>query len=268
MRLILVLGAMLWLTGCAPQAATGTAGNPGSGTPASAAPAATAIPGAGEMPVAQAAQPPSLGYIPSQGCAAVPVPAIEVKIVESGPAEDRSRGYRELTQTDLSANGTADQGGRRTFGLTRTDIAATGDLKMLDMRFPNGDHCVYLQRMTIRLTWDFVIFVAKEFPADSCAAQAIRAHEDKHVSLDRQMQPMLQRWVMAALLDRGQRSELASDTDLAETRLRSVLDDTVKTEIDAFRRELNRQQERVDSDAEYHRVQAVCGKPAFDKFVD
>jgi hypothetical protein len=221
-----------------------------------------------DMPVAQEARPPSLGSVPSADCVTVPTPEIVVTISESGPVEDHMQGYRALTQVDVAANGAAAQAGRWTFGLTHTKIDAHGDIKMLDMRFPNGDHCAYPQRIAIQLSWDFVISIAKEFPADSCPAQAIRAHEDKHVWLDRHLQPMLQRWVEGGLRQRGHLSARATDADLAQNRLRDAYKDVLDVEMTVFRQEEDRQQSQVDSDAEYHRVQAVCGKPAFDKYLN
>ncbi|HVJ40121.1 MAG TPA: hypothetical protein VM639_01440 [Dongiaceae bacterium] len=197
------------------------------------------------------------------GCHQVPPPAVAIDIAFVGPIDDSSRSLHELSHEDTDGRGPAMERSAVTFGITHVKLGGQfgGDAKAVVM--PSGQVCAWATQLTIHLTDEVRVYLASELRPGSCPYRAVREHEEKHVSLDRQLQPALRQQLQAAVDKVATYSVLGPDEAAAAARLRTAFRQVVGHAIGSYAAMRDQQQIAIDTAEEYRRVQGVCGRQAF-----
>jgi hypothetical protein len=198
-------------------------------------------------------------------CAAAPPPEIAIDFTEEKPEIDRHLSYQQLSQSEANALGPAVKRGKAMFGFTQSTIEADGGFSNDQAELSSGQICQWATQVTVRIIWTIQVSIAAEIKPGTCPDQAVRDHEQKHVALDRQFQPLLRQQITAALRAPGALTELNADPDSAAALLRTRFNVAITTVVQDFLAMRNRQQLTIDTPAEYERVLAVCGKETFTK---
>lgn len=163
---------------------------------------------------------------------------------------------------DLSARGAA-RAGQQVLGLVHTEIRTSAELRMNGMRQTFGGRFCMRPEVTLKLAFDpMTLYIAAEQPQGSCAFKVTMAHELKHVAVYQafleEFAADTERELHAALGDQVRffRSEAE-----AEAHVQAVLARELKPRLDAAQADVAARQGRVDSIAEYARLdtaQAAC----------
>ncbi len=118
------------------------------------------------------------GLCRADGCDLLPPPSVQVKLLEEKPLVDTHYGYKELTFLGAIAAGS----GNYALGLTRGSAAAqfassTPSASDRSQRWECSSPQLILSLGFKPMT----VYIAKEFPAGSCAYNEIYEHEQRHV---------------------------------------------------------------------------------------
>ena len=108
------------------------------------------------------------------------------------------------------------------------------------------------------------VWLPTEFPADSCAFEAVKRHENKHVAVNRQYLDLLrQRLAQAVQADfsrlRSAAPVTANRFEHAANRWNQRIANTRSRVFNQVERALSRAQAKVDTRQEYERVNRSCG---------
>ncbi len=126
-----------------------------------------------------------------------------------------------------------------------------------------GQSCVWVDTISVDITLSPTIFIARDYPQGTCMFNAIREHELKHLAVDQRLMDRYVRDVQTALATEMQRQSItgpfpSSQESVMQKQMQArvvAVMDTTMARLNADRR---RQQQDVDSLAEYQRVNAMC----------
>lgn len=239
MRLIFVLGAMLWLMGCA-----------------------AATDGGGQTTVRRV-----LNYPVDAGCHAVPIPKITANLFTTEPVVDRSLGYRDLSEKAADSWGSSVKGHATTFGATASKINGYRVFDIDDVQLADGRACLWMTQAKLVTTWEIRIDIAREIQSGSCPDRVVRAHEAQHAALDQRLQPLLVQAIKTVLIEHGRVSILASSVAVGQQQLHQILTKMVVDTMANFILDRNAQQIAIDTPAEYARVKGLCDQSAWAKLI-
>lgn len=111
-------------------------------------------------------------------CDQLPPPSVQVKLLEEKPLVDTHYGYKELSFLGALAAGS----GNYALGLTRGSAAAQFASASLSTTDRSQRWECTSPQLTLNLGFKpMTVYVAKEFPAGSCAYTEIYEHEQRHV---------------------------------------------------------------------------------------
>ncbi len=131
---------------------------------------------------------------------------------------------------------------------------------------PEGDaFCFWVRRteLTVRhLSPE--IYVAREYPRDSCSYRAILAHEQRHIrtsnDLINRYVPRL-RWVLTSLrIPTGRRPARVDSLEQAKSEVQALMEDLAEPLFDEMAKALRAAQAKLDSPASYARLLRQCRK--------
>ncbi|HVJ31974.1 MAG TPA: hypothetical protein VND94_02565 [Terriglobia bacterium] len=201
--------------------------------------------------------------VADNACHQVPPPTVSIDIAFVGPIDDASRSLQELSHEETDGRGPAMERSAVTFGITHVKLGGQfgGDAKAATM--PDGEVCAWANHLTVHLTDEVRVYLAAELRPGSCPYRAVREHEEKHVNLDRQLQPELRRALQEAIDKVATYSVLGRDEAAAAARLRTAFRQAVGGAIGSYAAMRDQRQIAIDTPEEYRRVQGVCGRPAF-----
>lgn len=174
----------------------------------------------------------------------------------------QQNGYSINTQLSYKAL-TAMKGSARpnTFvlGLTRTESRVTIRSEGAMLTDPvSGYECI-MPKVAVNLSYaPVVIYIGNEFPAGSCGYKEILEHEFRHMKAYMDHLPKVETTVRAALAKRYGGKPFYAPGGTARSALAHELDSGwlpyIKTEMS----KVERQQESIDSPAEYARLSKAC----------
>ena len=123
--------------------------------------------------------------------------------------------------------------------------------------------CAWFDTITVRMTIEPTIYVAREFDKGSCPRRAILEHEQKHIRVDREIVNKYAREIGQAV--KGYIDSNPAYGPVRANRLKDLqqrmtdqLDRLVSQVGRRMERERNRRQQNVDTRAEYERVRKQC----------
>lgn len=174
---------------------------------------------------------------------------------QSGYTVDTHLSYNALT----SMHGLA-AGAVKVAGLTQTDsrvkMGYTGTL----LQDPDSGYECIAPRIEVKLYYvPVVIYVAREFPAGSCAYKEILNHELRHMNAYMQHLPKVEKTVREALAKRFQDKPLYAPSGTAMSALSHEVDNGWMAYIKAEMHKVDAEQARIDAPEEYARLSQACG---------
>jgi len=173
---------------------------------------------------------------------------------QHGYSIDHSRSFHDLTRLKAPP-----QRGAYVLGLTRTESRVSVNLSgpILQDR-SSGYECVAPQLRVTLYYAPIVVYIGREFPAGSCAYQAILAHEMRHLNTYLDHLPKVEKQVGAALERRFRGKPLYARIGQAQGLLAREIDTAwmpyIKRELNA----VERLQAAIDTPQEYARLSKVC----------
>lgn len=189
-------------------------------------------------------------------CARLPAPSVTVRRLEEPISLNTTYSYRALTGMSAKLG----RGETRVLGLTRGMAIVEFASKTASFTDRTGQwECVSPQ---LTLTYGFRpmhVYVAREFPAGSCAHKEILEHELRHVQtyqthiaqIEKDISATLQKRFVGTEPWRGRRGQIRQQL---ETEINERW-------IPYIQREINRvdsEQALIDTDEEYQRVANAC----------
>jgi hypothetical protein len=170
--------------------------------------------------------------------------------------ETHSASYRELSSKMKQAL----KPGQDTMGLasSRFDVKFHFDFRVLQR---SGQNCYYLSSIEAQFGYDFRrVQIAREVPEGSCLYDEIRKHEYKHVAVDEAAVRENLSYVHSHLRDFAQSLGVVEAANDEATRryVETALHGAIKpilAHVSALR---SAAQDRVDTPAEYARVERAC----------
>jgi hypothetical protein len=183
-------------------------------------------------------------------------PVVTVNPLLPTPLESHTASYHELSKKASRAlKPNSDVMGLST---SKLELNAVGDFKLL-MR--QGRSCYYLKALTVNFGYGYRhVDIAREAPEGSCMFKEIRGHEYKHVSVDNSIVTDNLAYVEAELQSFANGFgpvEAASAAD-AGRLLTAALKAKRKSILEHVWNLENTAQDKIDSEAEYARVDNAC----------
>lgn len=174
---------------------------------------------------------------------------------QSGYTVDTHLSYMALT----SMHGLA-AGAVKVAGLTQTDSRVKmGYTGTLLQDSDSGYECI-APRIEVKLYYvPVVIYVAREFPAGSCAYKEILKHELRHMNAYMEHLPKVEKTVREALAKRFQDKPLYAPSGTAMSALTHEVDNGWMDFIKAEMRKVDAVQANIDSPEEYAHLSETCG---------
>lgn len=189
-------------------------------------------------------------------CTELPKPAVVLERVTAKPTENTRYGVGQLNALGHQEN----RPGRTILGLTRGQAVTSYALKLPGYRDASGRWECVSPQITVRYGFSpMTVYVAREFPAGSCAHGEIHAHEMRHVAayaehiaaIEANLTQTLQRRFNGTAPWRGPAGEIAE-------KLRKELDERWLPYLQREIAKVDTAQARIDTDEEYERVAASC----------
>ena len=123
--------------------------------------------------------------------------------------------------------------------------------------------CAWFDTITVRITIDPTIFVAREFGKGSCPRRAILEHEHKHIRVDREIVNKYAKKIGRALKSYVDKNPVygpvrASRLKSLQQRMTDQLDRLTSQIGRRMEQERKRRQQAIDTRKEYERVRNEC----------
>jgi hypothetical protein len=126
----------------------------------------------------------------------------------------------------------------------------------------NGKICVALDTTLMYFRARPIVFISNEFPRDTCEFNAILQHEKKHVKALKRFHAKYAKRFKKKMEDIiAQARPVAVDSSQVtamQEKMQKDMEDKVKAYLEKIMPLLAREQNKIDSPAEYERVDAEC----------
>lgn len=177
--------------------------------------------------------------------------AVEVVTKPVSYTYDFSQSTRDLTSRGAHRAGTV------VLGLVETEIRSEASVGLNGIRQTFGGRYCMRPSLTVKLAFEpMTLFVANEQPEGSCAFRVTMQHELKHIAV---YQEYLEEFAGRVQRDLGRALGdgivYVSSQEQADAHVRTVLEKTLTPYMQAVQDELRARQARVDSPAEYGRLE-------------
>lgn len=193
-----------------------------------------------------------------RGCEAIRLPAARVAISAPQVVLDHSRSLDQLDARRSHA-------GWRTTGITSYELESAFSATFEFQPIGNGRGCLRPSAISPRLkVLKHVIYIAREFPKGSCEYRSVLAHERRHAAINTELRNAFAEGLRRAFDNAAQRLRRARPIAAAD------FDRVARRELARWKRLFRRieadhsrglsgRQARIDTAAEYLRVQRSCG---------
>lgn len=193
------------------------------------------------------------------------VPKIEVKTLTDDINWDYSKSEKDLNKFKIDTinpygqNVITDVGGLMQGGIMMQEQMRYSTLT----RSSVGQICYWYDQVVVTLHIKPTIYIASEFPRGTCKHNAIREHELKHVTVDREIVNKYAALLGAAVQEIVNRKPIYGPYHVAQSKdvenfLNQQLAVALKRYSSAMDEERKKRQQVVDSLAEYERVNKLC----------
>lgn len=153
-------------------------------------------------------------------------------------------------------------------GLMKGEVSVSQTIRFYQETYPHlRTGCLSVGSIKVNINIKPTIYIASDYPRNSCMYNAVLEHEKKHVAVDQQMVAKYKGLITQALHDAIQKSGHQRgpfSTSLMESeqlKLQNYIQGVIKAYSDKLTKERREKQQAVDTLEEYERVQAQCRKP-------
>jgi hypothetical protein len=193
------------------------------------------------------------GIAAAAPCPAAQDPKVVVTAAETPIRQDRSQDIAALTRrmAGQGPDGPA-------LGLTHSRLGA--DIAYAIRAVPAGNgYCVSFDRIDAAITLEMTVFLAAELRPGSCIDGEAGRHEQKHVTLERELLPVAKARVETALLKVARRTASGATIEAAGDALQQAARRAVDQVLNRFAAEKKARQLKFDTIAEYQKLSQACG---------
>lgn len=198
-------------------------------------------------------------------CRAEKAPRIEVKTSTDQVMWDFSKSEKQLNRFKIDTN--------NPYGSdVITDVGGLmqGGIELKEsMRFNTLTHrglnqiCYWFDSVSVTLHIQPTIFIATEFPRGTCKHNAIREHELKHITVDREIVNKYATMIANALKKELDQQTVYGPYKLAQAKeveayMKTRLETILRTHARKMEEERKTRQQAVDNLTEYERVNRMC----------
>ncbi len=212
------------------------------------------------------------GCASAYDCPPYAEPRIIITPYFNGPAFDNSLSMRELKLSAMNDGiMTEEQAALRTKeharvgGLTVQKPTVSNVAKIKTRRLPDNSICAQVAELRLSLKVRHpIVYIAREFPVNSCSYNAVLQHEMKHVAAARSFLnafPSIAEQHLGEFLRRL--SVIHAGKSLTDGNVQQAIEQKLKIYLSSFETELlgalSLMESRIDSPEEYERISTSCG---------
>jgi hypothetical protein len=151
----------------------------------------------------------------------------------------------------------------RVLGVTASNLRASSATHFRHRPIAGEGICLWVDHIDVTLRYEALdIYIASEYAANSCQYQAILGHENKHAAVARaHIDDYVQviRSVLSSLTIPKPRSpKLVQSVTAGQAQIQKTVETLLEPVIERLRTNMAAAQQRVDSPAEYRRVEKQC----------
>jgi hypothetical protein len=195
---------------------------------------------------------------------AVPEVSLEIKPGRVVYDASKSRKQIQRLQSDSGGGGAkSSKRGWKPIGLTLTELKFRMNISVSTVSRSDGRHCATVAAVKATLGYEKItVHVDKRYRRGSCQYRSVLEHEKEHVSifrgvLDRYAPKVERRLVQAAT---GLKPITAGSPQQAANKLQNALQRRVEPLFKEMNRTMDRENDTIDTAANYKREQARCPK--------
>lgn len=193
-------------------------------------------------------------------------PQVTVDLVEKSKPLDRSLPIKALSKIDKSPAKPGLEGYNYALGLTETQIEARAEGDIEGAPGSSGV-CAYATHLTVTVTWSTFVRLAAELTPGTCLDREVQRHEQHHVALARGFMPEVRRRLAEAVNTAMAGGVDAKSFDAAQKTLWKRLSAALNQASNQAYQDLEAQQAKLDTRAEYEKLPAACGRDALQRLL-
>ena len=187
--------------------------------------------------------------------------AITVTPVFDEPAIDNSKSLAEIQELSRSSTHVVPHYDNVTLGITHYEPVIEFRAPILERTMPDGSFCAHVEHIDALVGYrNITIYIARELTADSCSAQHVMTHEQRHVAVNRALlkeyTPLIEERLYSYFRLYGR--IIGPDAGFAQTMVREKASAILNEMTQKMLGENQRRQRLVDSPEEYARNNVAC----------
>jgi hypothetical protein len=196
--------------------------------------------------------------------AAAPQAEAVLRIDHAEVAYDFTRERDELltiVRRHGSADASARMSGRRIHGLTHSSLSYQMKASFEMRGLPDGTWCLWPRSTVAELGYsDTTVYVARDYPAGTCAFEAVLAHEAEHVAINAAVVDAHAPRLRAALKTLSRQGfPLAGRTPASlKARAQDMLDGGFRDALGPLLSDRTRRNSDIDTEPSYRALNARC----------
>lgn len=194
-------------------------------------------------------------------------PSVNFRFADKAPIFSSTRTTRELRLMAPSVTGIDLSHFPVTSGLTQGKIETETSISFESQQLLSGDYCLWPQEVDVTVHYQAQVYIAKQYPPDSCRFALTRQHELRHVAADEEtLAEYLPKLKETAIRTAAQAFPAGPFTRAARDQARDAILEAVKDalagEMDRLDRARQQRQQAIDTAQEYMRLSRACpGEP-------
>ena len=182
---------------------------------------------------------------------------VEVSIEMPPVAVHRDRSRSQLGL--LSFHGPTD----RILGVTASSLRAGTATRFGHRPLPGEGVCFWVERIEVTLRYESLdIYIASEYAPHSCQYRAILSHEERHAEVARSYLDDYVQTIRSALtslaIPKPHSPSLVEQASAAQSTSQATIEKLLAPVLGRLRQDMAAAQSRIDSPAEYRRVEKQC----------
>lgn len=198
-------------------------------------------------------------------CPTQPAPQVVLNRIEDPVQYNLEKNRAQLNQMGSGLLAARNTVGSSSYvgGLTNGTISSIMSTELQSLTSSDGKACVWISKVNIRLRYQPVVYISREFARGTCYHNVVLEHEHRHVAVDRALLVMFGPELQAAIQQTA--STQGRVGPISTSQLQAVSQDV----NDAMERKLNEmmnnlsivrknRQGQVDTPQEYAHVQGLC----------
>lgn len=199
-------------------------------------------------------------------CQVKKTPEITVTASDTKVTYDHTKSQNELDNFDIdTVSPYAKNVQSHVGGLMSGEVTVSQNMRLMQETFPSlNAGCLYLDKLTVKIHINPTIYIARNYPKTGCMYKEILIHEQKHIKVDRMIVNKYTNLIIKGLdaafkkIGYAQGPFTTAELQVAQEGTQKLIQGMLKQYSDQMSEERQVLQQKVDSLAEYERVQAQC----------